>query len=521
MLELKNLKFINMILFLLVLISLNVFITLIIYTTNIEKYWYDIARQKIREAIDIVNSCGAKKNLDLKKCIATGIDGYLYGKEKIVIYNRVSKEILFPFYTGKVSINDTIREILENVGKDIEGDFDTGHVLGYYFFYKEKDYVILIYEQKKSIFFYRNLLIFFEIGLLGLLVIVTIVVFTRREKKNRVFINSISQLMLSAVVKEDGQFELKKIKGIDEQDYERQSLINAFNRMSDKINSLIRRYEKKLKDVTRQRSNFRKLAYLYKKYTDKDIVPDLDEIFVEKFSNERFIVTSLSLKLVNYIEPLNEVYPEVIGRELDGFYRYISSIVKQRGGFININKGYEYNIIFGIKSDVDSFKSAIYTVKDIYSWVYDRNINRNFTGVSWNIASGITQDKGMVTVVGNNIIIMGELIDISDSMMKIAEDYGTVCITNNEKGLRDYNINYRWLDIIDNEKVKGKIFDIIFEDGEYLKDAISLYEHGLEMYFEGNYDIAVSDFKKVIRLKDNDKPSYIILKRIEQKLNSR
>ena len=54
------------------------------------------------------------------------------------------------------------------------------------------------------------------------------------------------------------------------------------------------------------------------------------------------------------------------------------------------------------------------------------------------------------------------------------------------------------------------------EEHKGVEDAIKLYYHGLDMFFEGKYEIACLDFKKVNQIFGTDSPSLIFLQRCEK-----
>jgi hypothetical protein len=50
---------------------------------------------------------------------------------------------------------------------------------------------------------------------------------------------------------------------------------------------------------------------------------------------------------------------------------------------------------------------------------------------------------------------------------------------------------------------------------------IRLYNHGLEMYYDEKYEMAVLEFKKVISILENDNPSKIFLSRCERAIKGK
>ena len=351
----------------------------------------------------------------------------------------------------------------------------------------------------------------------------------RGNRESIKFIKMIIDNFRNAFNLSDNIIELKQIEADRYGNLSEDELVKSYNRMVNKINVIIKRQDSKIKEISKQRGNLRKLAYYYKKFSsDVPKTDGINEHFVERFSNERMPIAVLSLKLVNYFDQINEVYPEVINRELESLYRYVSSIIKNRNGFINYFEGNCFNIVFGLIPEMKmaynkSYNLALLTAEDIHSWILNRNREKNFTGVLWKEAIGITHGVGISGVVGNNIIVMGKVIDSSKELLQLAEDYGVNCITDSSDIIGEIKFKYRTLD---KKSEEGKIwyqeiYEIFLDKKENLDDAIKLYQHGLEMYFEGNYEIATSEFKKVNQLFSPDIPSLIFLERIKSKISQK
>lgn len=517
MANVKRLKIVSLILTVLFVSLLLIFATMFIYTKNIEESWLSLSKLTVVSVVNGLDRCKDDGNvLAFKKCFDSVAKYYCLNDCKMMVYDKINGKVLYPFNISSYSIDRVkpdMDKLVERLKNDVEGKYSTGSELGYFFNYEKKHLVFLIYTDKKTLFYYRNLIIYAEISALFILLTIVAVSNLRNYVRDREFYNRMSNILAGAVVNVDGTFEIKRVDGFFEEDPYKNRLISSFNRMADKVNTIVKRYNKKIQEITKQRGNLRKLAYLYKKFSDKDASIGIDKKLVEKFSNEKFKLVSISLRLIDFLTPLKEVYPEVISRELDNFFRYISSVVKLRNGFININEGYTLNIIFGISGRLN-FNDAYSTLSDIYRWILNRNTSRNVTGVNWKLAAGISSDEGMITVIGNNLIVIGEVVEKSRKMMKYAEDYGVTCVTESLRQLKKSDIKYRLLDRPEEEN-RIEVYEIILESGPHTDDAIKLYEHGLDMFFEGKYDVAASDFRKVISLLGRDTPSVIFLKKIE------
>jgi len=504
----------------------------LIYSREIEQRFFNECRNNIKfiisglEILEPEIANGKIEEEKLKKEIA-GILSY-YGFENqysMAFFERSTGKIIYPEYSNEREIDSKIEKLTRG---RIEGRFETADTLGYYFYYKPIDLSILIYNSRHEIFYHRNKALFL-IAMLSVIMLLIFAIFDiKKNKDDTRFFNEITKGFKDAFNLTDDSVNLREIEG---KDYYYQSikkqLVESYNRMVKRINLTIRRQENKIKEITKQRSNLRKLAYYYKKYSsDIQGLERVDEKFVGQFSNRRMPVSVISLKLVDYFTPIREVYPEVINRELERLFRYVSSIVKSKNGFINHFEGNYFNAVFGLSPNnkmdyVSSFNAAILTAKEIHSWILNRNNEKNFTGVSWKDAIGITYGSGITGVIGSNIMVIGEVVDLSRELMELAEEYRVNCITDSGDTIEGTKLKYRKLDRLKiNEKEEYReIYEVFLDENTSIDYAIKLYQHGLEMYFDGNYEVAATEFKKVNKLLNPDFPSLKFLNRINSKIS--
>ncbi|RKX96484.1 MAG: hypothetical protein DRP84_00910 [Spirochaetes bacterium] len=504
----------------------------IVYSHEIEQRFFNECRNNIKFIIsgleilepEIVN--GKIEEKKLKKEIAGILSYYrIENQYSMAFFERSTGKIIYPEYSNERTIDSKIEKLTSG---RIEGRVETTDTLGYYFYYKPIDLSILIYNSRRGIFYYRNMALFLIALLYFIMLLIYIIFDIKKNKEDTRFFNEITKGFKDAFNLTDGSVNLREIEG---KDYYHQSLkkqlVESYNRMVKRINLTIRRQENKIKEITKQRSNLRKLAYYYKKYSlEIQDLERVDEKFVEQFSNRKMPVSVISFKLIDYFTQIMEVYPEVITRELERLFRRVSSIVKSKNGFINHFEGNYFNAVFGLSPNnkIDygsSFNAAILTAKEIHNWILRRNNEKNFTGVSWKDAIGITYGNGITGVIGSNIIVIGKVVDLSRELMELAEEYGVHCVTDSGGTIESAKLKYRKLDRLKiNEKEEYReIYEVFLDENTSIDYAIKLYQHGLEMYFEDNYEVAATEFKKVNKLLNPDFPSLKLLNRINSKIS--
>jgi hypothetical protein len=117
-------------------------------------------------------------------------------------------------------------------------------------------------------------------------------------------------------------------------------------------------------------------------------------------------------------------------------------------------------------------------------------------------------------------VVIGEVVKNSMKMLEHAKYYGVALVTDSESEIKKFGkVKYRRLDLVDtgNDTLpEAYVYEIFLQDDYRTDNAIKLYSHGLELFFEGKYDVALYDFKKVKNLLGEDNPSDIFLKRCDR-----
>ncbi|KKK83260.1 hypothetical protein LCGC14_2795150 [marine sediment metagenome] len=208
-------------------------------------------------------------------------------------------------------------------------------------------------------------------------------------------------------------------------------------------------------------------------------------------------------------------------------HSFIKNEVTRNGGTINFSHGYFINVVYGVPTAVEnSFTRVVNLSKRVRKWVTDRNnSSRNISGVKWEVKAGLSFGTAVAGIVGDSFIVLGDVVEESIKMLDYAKYYGVSLVTDSLKKIeRIKDVKYRKLDVIDNKRVKTgtkkTIYEIFITIPDMLEDAVKLYNHGLDMYFDGKYDMAVFEFKKVNNIFNGDNPSHIFLKRCEKMIKS-
>ncbi|MFW6138811.1 MAG: hypothetical protein ACOC7U_06540 [Spirochaetota bacterium] len=311
-------------------------------------------------------------------------------------------------------------------------------------------------------------------------------------------------------------------------------LAQQYNSMLAALDASVRDSEKKLQRVKSQRDRLKNLAFLFRKHLPDEILSRLGEHNIEEVVKKRTGVCSLSIELVNFLEPVEKVYPEIIIEELAGFNSFIKRYSISRGGFINYSTGYFINVVFGINTPQErSFAHAVELCRAVYTWVQKRNSSaENKSGIKWKLKAGISCGSGMAGSIGSRFMVVGKVLEQSRLMLDRARYFDVFLVSDAGSEIKQLGeARYRRLDLKNHKQdVRNTltrpqyIYEIFIADHPGLNNALTLYHHGLDMFYEGKYDIAVYDFKKVDRIfqeiraeeTPGDPPSRVFLNKCEK-----
>jgi len=502
----------------LVLAACVFFLTYLLFTIQIKSSALILHRQTAGFFLSLLDErmriLGAGENaedaplfIDIVSSLADYYD--LDSPERIVVFNRDTGRVLYPVTSAERNVGDAI---LFGTRNRVEGVLDIGDRYGYFVRFGAGPLVIYSYSRLSDIARYRNSLVYF---LAGILVLFTLFLLLYQRRLLRRWFDFLHGMKGRFGDVAQGKTPLQT-GNEDGYGLELNDFISEYNRMARRIGSTERRSDEKLRNLFKQRDSLRKLVFLYKKYIPDKTLRKLDENEVEEVVSTRTEVSSLSVEIIDFLEHTHLLYPQVITSELDALHDFVKRSV---GGIINYSRGYGFNVIFGVPGLHGQSAGGAEAAKKIIDWIEERNRSeRNLSGIAWNVRFGLARGSAVTGIVGNSYTVIGDVIDRSEEMLRSARFFNVFLVTD-ETGIReDSALKHRMLD-----KPEGggnAVYEIFLKENEKLEQAVRIYGHGLEMYQENRFDMAVMDFKKVDAIFEGDGPSRVFLGRCERKMRS-
>ena len=506
-------------------LSIIIFFVHFLYSSNLQRlqksFHKDYGKFVLTLIDERVHAFGEVKSSVYDDIVISVSNYFDSGAEvRVLVFENSSGAIIYPHSDMETYVPV---EIFDASGAGMEGEVELDDRFGYYVRYSRLGITIMVYTFTQDLYFARNQLIYIIIGFFVVFGLVLLIFDSRVWGRLYNLLNEMKSQFENAFFLKDkllSKLDARKGAGFEE-------FAQSYNKMATRAEEIFKRMQVKIGALVQNSDNLKKTLIVYKKYLGNEALIKLNEKNISDLESKRHDVSSLSIELVNFLDPLDELYPQVVTQELTHLHSFIKNEVTRNGGTINFSHGYFINVVYGVPTAVEnSFTRVVNLSKRVRKWVDDRNnSSRNISGVKWEVKAGLSFGTAVAGIVGDSFIVLGDVVEESIKMLDYAKYYGVSLVTGSLKKIeRIKDVKYRKLDVIDNERVKtGKkktIYEIFITIPDMLEDAVKLYNHGLDMYFDGKYDMAVFEFKKVNNIFNGDNPSHIFLKRCEKMIKS-
>jgi hypothetical protein len=499
--------------------SVMLFLTHALYTYDVEKRQQTLHKELGKFILSLLDERVSTLTLEESSFyhdIISSLSDYfdLEHITEILVFSTEKGQIIYPSGTMQRAVP---QELIDKTGEDIEGEIRLEDRFGYFVRYKPLGVTFVIYSMKSDLYIIRNQLLYIIGVLVFFFALILFLIDLGTRRRLGVILNRMKACFEKAFIKRG-----RLLESIDPQgDRKVDDVLASYNTMVAKAEKVFKQMENRIGTLFKQRDNLKKIISLYKKYAQSETVLKISEKNFSDLESKRQEVSSLSIELVNFLKPIDELYPQVITNELNNLNTFLKNIAVNSGGIINFSYGYFINIVYGAPTPNEkSFTYALEGAKQLFDWIEERNnSDKNVSGVKWDVKMGLSYGGVVAGTVGDGYIALGLPVEESIRMLEYAKYYGVPLISDslNQIGSMQ-NIKYRKLDRIRDELegTEKEIYEIFLREPDQIDDAIKLYYHGLEMFLDGKYDVAVYDFKKVNRIFDGDNPSIIFLKRCER-----
>lgn len=522
----------------LMLLSFLLFFIYVMYTADVRRRLLALQRgtaafmmshfdERI-QAIRSVRETGAEGltgGPDLEEVIrdvAQAVAGHHDGTEEdqhILVFDTAERTVIYPG-GGQSGVDPAL---FEETAEMLEGPVFMEERFGYFVRYTAAAPFrigLFVFTDLRDAFRMRNRLLYIVCGLTGLFTLLVVLVVLGVFGKWRRFIRALRESIVDVL---NGRNPTpRKIEGAF--DVELRDYLTLHNALSERLESSMGKSERTIEELTRQRDNLAKITHLYRKYIPEESLTKLDEQHVDDVASRRQYVASLSVELVNFVEPTGDLYPQIITNELSNFVTYVKSLAVKRGGVLNVSRGYRVNLVFGVpKAGPDDYHNALLAARDLSAWVEERNSSEmNVSGIPWNLRMGLSTGEAVTGIVGQDFMALGDVTERSGRMIGYARRYRVVLVSDDVSMIEPSDFVYRKLDVLPGEGHDGRVtlFQVFIGQPPMIEQAVRLYQHGLEMFYEKRYEMAVLDFKKVLTILPDDGPSTIFMGRCEEEIKA-
>ena len=515
----------NKISLIILFLSIIIFFVHFLYSSNLKRiqknFHKDYGKFVLTLIDERVNAFGGIKS-SVYEDIVISVSNYFDSDTgiSVLVFENITGAVIYPHSATESYVPV---EIIDSSAAGIEGEVELDDRFGYYVRYSRLGITIMVYTITQDLYFSRNQLIYIIIGFFVVFGLVLLIFDSRVWGRLYKLLNEMKSQFESAFFLKDkllSKLDARKGAGFDE-------FVQSYNKMASRAEEIFKRLHGKIGSLVQNNDNMKKTLIIYKKYLGNEALIKLNEKNISDMESKRHDVSSLSIELVNFLDPVDELHPQVITQELSSLYSFIKNEATRNGGTINFSHGYFINVVYGVPASVEyAFTRAVNVSKRVRNWVNDRNnSSKNISGVKWEVKAGLSFGTAVAGIVGDSFIVLGDVVEESIKMLDYAKYYGVSLVTDSlEKIKKIKNVKYRKLDVIDDERVKTDtkktIYEIFMTIPDRLEDALKLYYHGLDMFSEGKYDIAVLEFKKVNDIFNGDNPSHIFLKLCEKMIKS-
>ena len=269
-----------------------------------------------------------------------------------------------------------------------------------------------------------------------------------------------------------------------------------------------------------------KLRTAFRKFVPDEVIKGMIESdsSQEESINEKREIAILICDIRNFtsISEINE--PENVVGFLNSYFTYMVEIIKKYGGTIDKFIGDAIMVLFGAPiSYNDNAQRAVDTGLEMYSKLSEIPCSdlKFPEGMKFDIGIGIHLGDVIVGNIGSkdktNYTVIGDAVNLASRLEGLTKLYGSKIVISEsvaEKLNKATNAT-----LLDSVKVKGKKEDVrVYSVTEKPMDSdfVKNYEKGLDLYRKGAFDLAISYFKKAIKILPQDKAANLMLERCTQ-----
>ena len=271
-----------------------------------------------------------------------------------------------------------------------------------------------------------------------------------------------------------------------------------------------------------EKKNKKKILGAFQKYVSTDVIKHiLDNPEKLKLGGEKREITVFFSDIRGFTTISEKLTPEELVSLLNEYLTEMTNIILKYNGVVDKYMGDAimafWNAPFDQKNHAElAAKASIEMEEKLEELTKKWNMDFKI-GIGLNTGNAVIGNMGSYDRF--DYTAMGDNINLGARLESINKEYSTMIIISESTKKQLKNFLVRKLDKV---IVKGKNKAIILyelinleKDSKWHKDIIEGFEKGLELYFKQKWDEAIKEFKKVLKLRANDGPSKVFIKRCE------
>jgi len=267
----------------------------------------------------------------------------------------------------------------------------------------------------------------------------------------------------------------------------------------------------------------RELKKLFSRYLSPKIVDELTENPEHlELGGKEVEATVYFSDIKNFTNISEKMHPKDLVKYLNEYFAVCTSIILKHDAMLDKYIGDAVMAVFGVP-----VQKALHSVEACYAALEIQHAlkqkKHGYDGPDFQTRIGINTGKMIVGNIGTELhldyTVIGDTVNLSSRLEGVNKIFGTeIIISENTYNLAKDYIETRELDdlTVKGKEIPVRIYELIGEKNkitQFQSEMIKIFEEGLMLYRNRDWNKAVACFEKVLQLNPDDKASHIYIDR--------